>query len=401
MSHVDIPLKAPVEFRGGKTLLVGGAAAAVIGLGLFAVGIGVDRKQAFFSYLTAWTFVTSLALGSLLFLMITHAMGAKWPVVLRRLSETIAWTLPVLGILFIPVAIGLEDLYLWTSHSTGDAHLDHLLHHKSKYLNVGFFVGRTVFFFAVWTVAAFLLRKWSLDRDRNKDLDVSGRQKAVAAALLPAVGLSLTFAAFDWLMSLSPAWFSTMFGVYYFAGGFLGGLALLTILAARAWRDDALLGGMVATSHFYALGRLLFGFVVFWAYIAFFQLFIIYAANKPEEVTWYVIRLEGSWRAMGLVLLFAHFVVPFFALISYGVKRRPGFLAAISAWLLVIHYVDLHWIVMPTLHPTGFRPHWLDVVTLLGVGGAALAFGVLSLRGKAIAPGNDPAFAASLRYRSQ
>lgn len=399
MKH-DEKVPVPTTFRGGRTALLGGAAACALGLVLFVAGIFLDRRQAFFSYLTAWAWAVSVALGALVFLLIGHAMRAGWPVALRRLTETIAWTLPLFALLFVPIAFGAKDLYVWTRHDVTDPHLLHAIHHKAAYLNVPFFLGRTVFYFAVWTVAIFLLRRWSILQDRDRAADVADRQVTLSSAMLPAVGLTLCFAAFDWLMSLEPAWFSTMYGIWFFAGGFHGALALLTIGAAWAAADDELLGRVLRTSHFYALGRLLFAFTVFWAYIAFFQAFIIYAANKPEEVTWYVTRTAGSWRGVGFVLIVGHFFVPFFGLLPYAVKRRSRYLLAMSAWILAMHFVDVYWNVMPVLHPSGLRPHWLDLAALLFVGGAGVAFGVFSLRGKWIAPGHDPRYAASARYYS-
>lgn len=387
------------------------AALGIVGFGLWGAGAAMDPTQALHSYLVAFAYVTSLALGALLLLMIGHAVSARWMVVVRRLQEAMVSALPMLALLFIPVALGLGYLYVWADLPAhiDPAHVDeelaHRLEHKRPYLNVPFFIGRTAFYFAVWILVAELLRRWSLARDRRarepagEHEGETRRETRLAAAMLPLVGLCLTFAAFDWLMSLDPTWFSSMYGVYYFAGSFMGGLALLAVLS-HATKRSGLLARELSRFHFHAVGRLLLAFVLFWAYIAFFQAMLIQIANRPEEVTFYLRRTEGTWLWFCYALIIGHFVAPFVLLLPRDVKYRPAALATIAGWLLVMHYIDIYWLILPFLHDTGAAPHWLDLAALMGVSGLACAFAAWRQRGVPVLPRNDPRLARALTYRS-
>src|SRR5262249_42971530 len=224
------------------------------------------------------------------------------------------------------------------------------------------------------------------------------KQRRLGAGSLPFLALSITFAAFDWLMSLDPTWYSTIFGVYYFAGSFLGAIALLTLTTALA-RGANLFGSLVSPDHYHNLGNFLLAFTVFWAYIAFSQFMLIWIANLPEEVTWYLVRTGGKWRAVAVALAMAQFVLPFFALLSSEIKRNPRTLAAVAAWILVWHYLDVYWLVMPALHREAPAPHWTDLAAFAGVGGIAVAYTLWTLRGSYTIPVGDPYLHASLQFR--
>lgn len=388
-----------VIFRGGARLLrvaLGLAAVGALGLGL---GAFVDRARLFHAYLAAYAWAVSIAGGALIFLMIGHAMGAGWPVLVRRLTETIVASWPMLALLFIPVLLGVHALYPWArSEVPGDEITRGLVHAKRSYLNVPFFVIRSAVYLAVCSAVGALLRRWSLERDVNPTADVEGRMRALSAGALPAVALAFSFASFDWLMSLTPTWFSTMYPVYWFSGGFVAALALLVVLTFSAQQEGLL--PEVSLSHYYALGRMLLAFVIFWAYAAYFQFFLIWIANRPDEVTFFVDRIHGPWRAISVALVVAQFVVPFFALLSYRSKHRPRLLAAVAAWILAAHYLDVHWLVMPSVRPSD-PYHWLDLAALLAVGGACAAFSITRLRGRAILPIHDPALPRAVRYESR
>jgi len=387
-----------VVFRGGRRLVTVAAVAAGVGVAALIVGALVDPRQLFFAYLTAYCYVVSIALGALIFLMICHAMGAGWPTLLRRLTESMVGTLPVLALLFVPLLPGLRVLYPWLRPETlGDLRERHLVALKAPYLNLGWFLGRTALFFGVWIFVGGWLRRWSRQSDEAPGA-TADRMYAASGMLLPLVALTLSFASFDWLMSLTPTWASTMFPVYFFAGGFLGALALLTILSSAADAAGVIRG--ITGSHYYALGRLLLAFTIFWAYIAFFQFLLIWIADKPEEVSYYLARSARGWGVMSAVLVVTQFLVPFLILLDYEIKRRRRPLTAIAVWLLAAHYLDVHWLVMPAARPGGLLVHWLDLAALLAVGGVTLLYGIFRLRGVPMVPIHDPALPRALGYES-
>jgi hypothetical protein len=395
--NAELARRAAEPFRGGARALVIALACAAAGAVVTALGFVLDARQAFFSYLTAVVYVVSTALGALVFLMIVNAIRARWPVVLRRVNEAAAATVVVGLVLFVPIVFGLSRLYPWTApDAIADEHDRELVLAKLAYLNPRFFILRAFAYFVVWSVIALALRAWSHRQDRAPDGALGGTV-ALSGLALPAVALTLTFAAIDWIMSLAPAWFSTMFGIYWFAGGFLAALALLTIAAARARAAGVL---PVSPSHYYALGRLLLAFVVFWAYIAYFQYMLIWLADKPVEASWFVTRARAPWTVASWALVIGHFVVPFFALLPYAPKHNGRYLTIVSVWLLAVHYIDMHWLVQPAARAGGFWFHWCDFGALAFVGGLAVAFGVWLLRGHPLVPKNDPLLEHAVRYES-
>ncbi len=384
-------------YAGGRSAMRGLAVAGVLGLALLLLGALADPRQAAFSYLMAYAYVLSLALGALLFLMIQRTIAATWSIVLHRAAEAVAATLPLLTLLFVPVLLAWPQLFPWLHDAAGPASpLPAEL--RPGYLALPYAALRAAACFAVWNAAALLLRRWSLRQQAGGDaVALAHRQRVLSAAGLPLVAFALTLAAFDWLMSLTPGWTSTIFGVYYFAGAMVGILALLAVAAHRLEREGGL-AGIITVSHYHALGKLLFTFLVFWAYIAFAQLLLIWIADLPREATWFVARAAGSWAIVSGLLVAGHFLLPFFALLSRELKRRPAALAAVGAWLLVMHFVDVYWIVLPALHPAGARPHWLDAAAVVGIAGAAAAFGLWRARGASIVASGDPAYRRSLEF---
>jgi hypothetical protein len=324
---------------------------------------------------------------------------ATWPTLLRRLVEAIVAVLPLSLVLFVPVLLGVQVIYPWIHpESFEDPRLREAMVARSGYLNVGGFNARAVAYFVVWIVVGYVLRRLSRPRDAEQGATARARMYAFSGALLPVVAFALSFAAFDWLMSLSPGWYSTMFPVRWFAGGFIGALALITVLTAAADRAGLLPG--VNPSHYYALGRLLLAFVIFWAYTEYFQLMLIWIADKPDEVTFYLARARGGHLGLSVILGLVQFLIPFVVLLSYDLKRRRGPLAAIAAWILVGHYLDSHWLVIPSGAPHAAPVHWIDFGALLAVVGASVAYAVLRLRGEVLVPVHDPALPDAIRYES-
>lgn len=388
-----------ILFRGSRRLEIWALVSAVIGVVGLVIGAFVDLERFFISYLVAYSYVLSIALGALVFLMICHAMRAGWPTLLRRLTEAIAGALPILAVLFIPLLFGLGRLYPWLHlEAIHGEHERALVEKKVAYLNGPFFIARACLYFVVWIGTWLLLTRLSRAQDRDPALPAASRMHALSAALLPPVALALSFASFDWLMSLMPTWYSTMFPVYWFAGGFVAALALLTVLTAAADSTGTIRG--INPSHYYALGRLLLAFVIFWAYVGFFQLLLQWIANEPEEATFYIPRAHGGFGVESAVLAIAQFVVPFFALLLYELKRRRKPLATVAVLILVAHYVDAHWLVVPSIHPARAPIHVLDLAALLAVAGVTVAFAAWRTRGVALVPLHDPALARALRYDS-
>ena len=375
------------------------AALAAAGAGVLGCALGAAGwpRQLLFSYLTAFAYVVTLQLGALLFLMTAHLANVRWTMPLRRVNEAIAASLAAGPLLFLPILVGAAQLYPWVDAPPHGRALA-FLPAKGAYLNLPAFALRALLYFAIWIALAWRLRRASAAREAGNP---EGRALAltVSAAGMPLLSLSLTFAAFDWIMSLEPEWFSTMFGIYWFAGGFVGAIALLTVVAHAADRSGWL-AGLLNGSHYYALGRLLLAFTIFWAYIAYFQFFLIYIANRPEEVTYFVRRSAGSWFAFGIALIILHFVLPFGLLLLRWIKFRPELLGAVAGWLLFVHYLDVYWLVMPVLQEHGVRPHWLDLAALLVVAGVAAAVSLWLLRGRPLGPHGDPELALAARYRS-
>jgi len=374
-----------------------GAVCALVGTVACALLGAADPKQFFFSWLVSFLFFLSLALGALFFVLIQYASQGGWGIVLRRIGETIFATLPVMAVLFLPLLLGLRDLYSWTV--PGAAEHDALLRWKAPYLNVPFFLIRAALYFGCWSFIALLYYRVSRRQDATADPAASARLRRLAGPAIIVLAVTQTFASIDWIMSLTPHWYSTIFGVYFFAGSFVGFIALLSI-AAAAMRRAGLLDTVISAEHLHDVGKLLFAFTAFWAYIGFSQFFLIWYANLPEETIWYKARLEGSWETVSIALMVGHFAVPFFYLMGRAVKRRGSTLAIGGAWLLAMHFMDLYWQVMPTLHPDGARLSALDAAAFLAVGGVFVAAAGWLMRRQALVPLHDPRLAESLAFEN-
>lgn len=386
------------RFTGGRTPLLAAAAVGVGGLVLTGVGGALDARRTLFAYLFAFAYWAGLAVASLLLLGTWHASGARWPVVLRRMLETMAASLPLFALLFLPLLAGASRLYPWlgpprpmTEKELGQ------LEHKRPWLNLPFWTARSVLYFAVWSTVGELLLRWSRRQDETADVKLTRWQWALGAATLPAVALAMSFASLDWLMSLEPLFVSTVYGLYWFSGAFVGALALLTLATVLA-RGPNLFGEFVNDSHRASLGKFLLAFSIFWAYMAYSQYFLIWIANLPHEVPWYEVRVKGAWEPVAIAVVGSRFVLPFFVLLSRPFKQHRRMLAAMAVWILLAHALDTWWLVVPVVSPEGPRPHWTDLTAFLGVGGAAVAFTLWRLRGHATLPVGDPYLYESLGY---
>ena len=365
---------------------------AIVGLLLSAIGFVVNRHQFYYSWLVGYIFVFAIALGTLLFVMLHHITRAGWSVAIRRLAEVSAATIPYFAILFLPILIGLRDIYPW---ARPEALSDPLIAKKHAYLNVPFFVIRAVIYFGVWALLSRYFLKRSVFQDTTKDFRVTVDMQRRAAPGIIVHALALTFMAFDWLMSGDPHWYSTIFGVYIFAGNMFAAFAFL-VLVAITLRRGGWLTHTVRVDHYQDLGRWMFAFSVFWAYISFSQFLLIWYGNMPEETEWYLGRLTGSWKPFSYFLAAGHFAVPFVLLMPRWTKRKPQFVALLAVWILFMHYLDMYWIVMPRLHVHGMTPSWIDLVTVVGIGGLFISFYIRRLAANALVPAGDPRLPESL-----
>lgn len=376
--------------------VLGAGAAAVLGQ---AQGDRFARLQ--HSWLLACAFFLTISLGGLFFVIVQHLTRAGWSVVVRRIAEYIAANVLTVAILFVPIVAlvmqGNSDLYPWADAQMV-AHDPHLAHKAALYSG-GFFAARCLVYFGTWVLLSRWLLSRSLAQDGQRDAAPTIALERRAPPAIIAFALTSCLAAFDFLMSLSPKWFSTIFGVYVFAGSAIAFFAS-AILVLRALQSAGYARHTITVEHYHDLGKFLFAFVFFWGYIAFSQFMLIWYADLPEETFWFRERLTGSWTYVSYALLFGHFVVPFAALLSRHTKRNPVALTFFAAWMLVMHALDLFWLVMPKVEADGVLVRATDVAAFVAVGGFA-AFGFLKLAGnRPLVPTSDPRLAESLAFEN-
>ena len=370
-------------------LLMAGAAGAVVSI----VGWFIEPTQFFQSYLMAYMLCLGVTLGCLALGMIHQLSGGAWGVLIRRPIGAAVRVIPIMTVLFLPIVLGMSHLYIWTSADLV-AH-DEALQHKHLYLNVPFFLVRAAFYFLVWNGLSYFLNTWSLEQDKDPDPKLALRMQRLSGFGLLAYGLTITFASFDWLMSLEPHWFSTIYGVLIIGGQGLSALAFLIIVMVWLSRR-APIDAIVVPQHFHDLGNLTLAFVMLWAYFSFSQYLIIWSGNLPAEIAWYLHRLQTGWRFVGVTLVIFHFAVPFAVLLSRTVKREGELLVKVAIGILIVRLIDLFWLIAPEFHQHGVSVSWLDVVLPLTLGSLWLGCFVWQLRGRAILPVHDPEFEETL-----
>ncbi|MFM7200398.1 MAG: hypothetical protein ACKO6N_06380 [Myxococcota bacterium] len=393
--------KLPAEVAKKWTAIFGGLGA----LGLLGAAAGfaseATREQTLFSYHTAFVFVLSLSLGSLFFTVLQHLVGARWSVAVRRIPETLMSNFGVLALLGIPAVLygvyGHPHIFHWANLE--DVAKDPILTAKQGYLNPTFFSIRLFIYFGMWMAMAGFFYKNSVASDSSGDVSFVQKMRRFSAPSMVLFALSQTFASLDLLMSLDPHWFSTIFGVYFFAGSIVATFSLITMVALLM-RSNGLLTDVITHEHYHDLGKLMFGFTVFWTYIGFSQYFLIWYSNIPEETVYFLHRWEGSWQPLSLLLLIGRFVMPFFIIMSKHVKRTLPVLFVMTIWMVGMQYVDIYWMVMPTLHKEGFSFHWLDVSCLLGVVGIWSMFAVRRFASASLVPVQDPYLEKSMEFEN-
>jgi hypothetical protein len=367
----------------------GALIAGVVSLGICAAGGLASPAQFFRSYLVAYMFFFGIGIGSMAILMIHHITGGAWGAVIRRLLESSTRTLPLMVVLFLPLVFGMHQLYEWT-HPEIVAH-DPTLQHKAPYLNIPFFLVRAVSYFGVWLLLMRYLNRWSLEQDATLDPSPARRLELLSRGGLLLIGLTMSFAAIDWLMSLEPHWFSTIYGILIMGGQVLTAMAFVIPLAALLADDErGPLAHVISKEQFHDLGKLLLAFVMLWTYFALSQFLIIWSANLPEEIPWYLRRLRGGWQWLGIIIILGHFVLPFLLLLSRDIKRRARTLAVVAVLVIVARLIDLYWMITPAFYPNGITVHWMDLLTVVGVGGVWLWFFVWQLKARSLVAIHDP-----------
>jgi hypothetical protein len=369
-----------------KRLQLVGVITAVVGIGLSAVAAMTDMQRFLFDYLTAFVFWGGIAITAVFFSMLQYLTRAGWSTAVRRIPEILGGFTPLLIVLVLPIVFGVGELYHhWAHPEAGDV----ILESKQAWLNVPFFTARLFIYIAVWIAMYFVIVGNSFRQDRRNDIKPTRRNWMLSAPITIFYGVTISFAAFDLLMSLYPHWFSTIFGVYYFSASLVGALAVITIVAILL-KKAGLLSEWLIPDRFHDLGKLLFAFNVFWAYIAFSQYLLIWYADLPEEIVFFTYRFDHGWEVVSVLLLVLHFIVPFVLLLSEGAKRNLNVLMAGAVILLVAHFIDMYWLVMPNFSHDHVTLGWMEFAPMLALGGIFILSAAVQFKRHNAVPINDP-----------
>ena len=355
----------------------------IIGLVACAIGWFMDAKEFYRAWLPAFIFWFEIGAGALAILMLQYVTGGEWGVMIRRPLGAAARTMPLLAIFFIPVILGLEHVYIWATHDVV-AH-DHLLQMKSRYLNPTAFTIRAVIYFALWILWAWRLRALSLKFYEDRAPETELKRRKWASAGLVMIVLTLTLASVDWLMSLEPKWYSSMFGISFTVGCGLAAFAYVTFLLTQLVKTRAM-ANILKPSHLRDLGNLMLAFVMLWAYTAFSQFLLIWYANIKEETPYYLVRQHGVWGVIAGALIIFHFFLPFFMLLMRAIKDTPRTIAIVTSILIAMRFVEIYWLTAPALYGIRFYFSWMTIAALVGIGGIWFWFLVQQLKGQTIIP---------------
>jgi hypothetical protein len=374
----------------GMTLLV-------VGIILGVAAFFVDHTRAVYNYLIAFTFMISIGVGALFLIALEYIVGADWSVPIRRVVEFFAAIIPLLALLVIPLLLNVGELFHW-SHSEAVAE-DEILQAKAPYLNVTFFIIRVFVLIGLWSLFYFFFIRNSKKQDTTKDQKLTTINIRLSAIFIPIFAFTITISAIDWLMSIEPHWFSTIIGVYFFAGTVIAALAAVT-LATVLLKENGYLHPAMTNDHLYSLGALLFAFVNFWGYIAFSQYMLIWYADLPEETFWFLQKWEGSWAIFSIGLIIVKFLVPYIVLVSQPSKMDPKKLKFISVWLLFAHLYDLFWFVMPEMEDLsgGYSFSWIDLVFPIAVVGLIILVFNMKAKKENLIPIGDPKLQRGLDF---
>ncbi len=386
--------EAPAELNRWRTLALGIGGIASIIILVAALLVPEYREQALRSWLLGFIFWGGIGFGSIGILLLQYLTGGAWGVVIRRILEASSRTVPILFVLFLPIMLGITRLYAWT-HMAGDE----IIKLRQPYLSVEWWIIRAVLYFILFGSMAYVLNKWSLEQDKATNYDDAAKYLAdsgkFSGPTIVFFVLTTTFAAVDWMMTLDPHWYSTMWGLLFVAGWALSTFSFSVVILA--WLSDREpMNRVVGKRHFHDIGKLMLAFTMVWAYFNFSQYLIIWSGNIPEETKWYLPRIQGGWGAIGLMLIIFHFAFPFLVLLSRDVKRNARWLSVLATFILVIRLIDMYYLIGPSptigshAEEVGFHLNWMDFVAPVAVGGIWLWWFFGELLKRPLVPINDP-----------
>ncbi len=368
-----------------------------LGALLCVAGFFANRAEFFQSYLFAFLYWGGFSIGGLGILVLNHTVGGRWGVTSRRYLEAAMRTLPFILLLFLLMLFGLKQLYPWTHIDTVPNAISRgILYHKKPYLNVPFFIARTLIYFAIWWFWGMRVYRWSDKQDETGDPTLRERMRAFSAPGCLIVTLTATFAYIDWILSADAQFFSTIYGAMLLFGDVMQTFALVIVALVLTSRTDRF-GGRINSVILHDIGNMMFAFTIFWTYLSVSQLIIVWPANLPQEIGWYLVRVAGGWRVIAVVVSLTMFLVPFLALLSQDRKRDPVRLMRVAIWILAARAVDMFWIVGPTYRTNGFAIYWTDFAAFLGIGGIWVYIFLGQLRRRPLLPLRDPRVMTPLR----
>ncbi len=359
----------------------------VVALAASLVGLFTDKTHFWQSYLFGYIFWAGLALGCLGIFLLHNVAGGNWGVAIRRFMESGVQTLPLVGLMAIPIFFALTTLYSWTNADVR-AH-DFAVGHKAAYMNVPFFIGRTILYFIIWLFCGLRILKMANEHDRTGDAGLFKRIKGRSAPALLIFVITTTLAFIDWIMSLEPDWYSTIYPWMFTVGEVLMTFSFMIALLVLFSKREPF-ASFVKPAHYHDLGNLMLAFTMLWAYMSFAQLLIIWAENLPDEIPWYIRRFSGGWGYVAWTISVFHFCLPFFLLLFRFVKKNPNLIRWLAMWMILIRILDVFWIVTPAFRQRGLEVYWTDLAALVGIGGIWLAYFIRNLKARPLLVPSDP-----------
>lgn len=393
IANLDVPAPPIVARWQRRALVVGGVFAL-----LTVIGFIFDTANALHAYLLAYMLCLGLTLGSMGWIMLWHLTGGDWGISVRRLFEAAIGTLPMMAVAFLPILVGVTKTYVWAQGA--EPHNEHLAFQVAHYLNFHQFLFRGIVYFAAWGVLAYFLLRWSRQQDYPHDRAFGFSYRAISSAGLVAYAWTLTFATVDWVMSLSPEWNSTIYGLIFLVGQALSSMCLIVIVG-HLLKFHEPLSEVLRSRNFHDYGKLMLTFVMLWGYFSFSQWLIVWAGNLPEEIHWFIDRIHGGWGYVAFALIMGHFVIPFCLLLSRPLKQNSSRLVWVAGWLFLMRYLDLYWNIEPNFSRERLHYTWLDAVIPIAMLGLWLAYFFWNLTKRPLVVLHDPHLRAVLETQHE